>query len=72
MSGGSWDYLYQKLFDAGLRLKKEPDQLRQKLGNHLLVVGEAMEAIEWVDSMDWGPGDEIPAIKKALAIKEQA
>jgi len=66
MSGGSWDYFCYKMQDAGERLLREKDPYRRALGEKMLLFADAMHDIEWVDSGDWGPGDEIPAIKKAL------
>lgn len=43
------------------------DPLRAAFGRHLLLVADAMHAVEWVDSCDWGPGDEVEAIKAALS-----
>jgi hypothetical protein len=39
---------------------------RVTLGGLVLSVAAAMHAVEWVDSGDYGPGDEIPTIRAAL------
>ena len=36
---------------------------------HLRVIANAMHAVEWVDSGDYGPGDEVAAI---VAVREHA
>lgn len=66
MSGGSWNYFYCKLEDNADSLKESPDPLRRALGVQMQKMSEAMHAIEWVDSCDWGAGDEIEPIKKCL------
>lgn len=65
MSGGSMDYLYCKLEnDANFRLTT-PE--RKAFAKHLVKVAKALHDIEWVDSGDYGPGDESEAIRDCLA-----
>jgi hypothetical protein len=64
MSGGSMNYLYRKLlwecdFD-------ESTPLRVAFSRHLVKVAAALKAVEWVDSGDWGPGDEDGPILEVL------
>lgn len=66
MSGGSYDYLYSKVEDAADRLRGQNNPLRRAFGVHLKAIAKALHDIEWVDSCDTSPGDEVPAIKKAL------
>ena len=66
MSGGSWDYVTYKFQDVADRLKEEKDTLRRALGGHIELIVKAMRDIEWVDSGDYGPGDEVESIKKVL------
>jgi hypothetical protein len=73
MSGGSYDYAYIRIQDFaeslrlnGTRLSPEALTARQEFKAHLLLVAEAMRAIEWVDSGDYGAGEEIKAIRAAL------
>lgn len=64
MSGGSYDYLYCKVEDMADRIGKfsnTPE--RKRFSEHLRRVAKAMYAIEWVDSCDWGKGDENAAIR---------
>jgi len=62
MSGGSWDYSFTKINDIAERLKDEKSPLRRALGEHLELISDAMKAIEWNDSDDWGPEEERKAI----------
>ena len=59
MSGGSYNYAYQgvEVFVAELR-GRYSDPMRRTLAEHLVKVAAAMRAVEWVDSGDFGPGDE--------------
>lgn len=66
MSGGSWNYLCDKIAEASTRLCESDDQLRVLFGEHLAEVSRAMHAIEWVDSADYSPGDEYDAILSVL------
>ena len=66
MRGGSWDYFYGRLEDVASRLQCERDTLRKAFGSHLKKCANAMRDIEWVDSGDCSPGDEVKAIKAVL------
>ena len=66
MSGGSWDYFYGRLEEVASRLQCERDPLRKAFGSHLQKCAKALHDIEWVDSCDCLPGDEVKAIKAAL------
>lgn len=63
MSGGSYQYAYSRLadfiFDFALRANTPQ---RKAFLKHLEKVKKAMHDIEWVDSSDYGPGDENDAI----------
>lgn len=67
MSGGSWDYLYSRVADAASRLAEDGDPKRAILAPHVERLAKALRAIEWVDSGDYGPGDEYAAIDAFLA-----
>lgn len=71
MSGGSWDYLTFKMDEAASNLKLEKDPLRRAFGKKMELFAKAMYDIEWVDSGDKSPGDELPAIKKALGAEHK-
>lgn len=66
MSGGSWDYFYSRLDEIALRLLHEnhssEPELRRALGRLLRKVVTALHDIEWVDSCDYGKGDEREAL----------
>lgn len=66
MSGGSYDYAYTKASDMADQLKRSEIPLRRIFGRHLEKVAQAMHDIEWVDSGDYGTGDELEAIQKVL------
>lgn len=64
MSGGSMNYLYSKLeYEAEFR-KDTPE--RKAFAKHLKLVAKALHDIEWVDSGDYGPGDDTDAIRACL------
>lgn len=64
MSGGSMDYLYQRVRDASFG-RHTPE--RVAFAAHLELVAKALHDIEWVDSCDYGPGDESAAIRACVA-----
>ena len=67
MSGGSWDYFCYNLDQVADRLICEKgNALRIAFGRHLKLCAEAMKSIEWVDSGDYGNGDDEDDIRKAL------
>lgn len=66
MSGGSWDYFSHRLEEVAIRLKCDKKPNRRALGNMLLKASKALHDIEWVDSDDYGPGDDDAAIMEAL------
>lgn len=70
MSGGSYDYLYCKVEEMADRIGNSPE--RQRFAEHMRRVAKAMHAIEWVDSCDWGKGDEIEAIRAVFDPKANA
>ena len=63
MSGGSMNYLYSRLDDATF-LTNTPE--RKAFAKHLRLVANALHDIEWVDSSDYGLGDENEAIRACL------
>ena len=66
MSGGSMDYVYRKVEDAcGAFQSTNPH--REAFKSLLWNVARALRSIEWVDSGDWGPGDEIEAIEACIS-----
>lgn len=65
MSGGSMNYLYSRLeYEASFRMDT-PE--RRAFSKHLKLVAKALHDIEWVDSGDYGPGDENEAIRACLS-----
>lgn len=68
MSGGSWDYLCFRMFDAADMLINEKCEYRRVFGKILDKYADAMKAIEWVDSGDCSTPHDIDAIKEALGV----
>lgn len=66
MSGGSWDYFYYKLEEVAEKLSWQDNPLRKAMGKKLKEAAAALHDIEWVDSSDYGEGDDVKAIKKFL------
>ena len=65
MSGGSWGYVYLKIEEAAQDLMYSSDPMRRALGKKLMPFAKALHDIEWVDSMDYGEGADVEAIKAA-------
>jgi hypothetical protein len=67
VSGGSYQYAYGKL-DAFIdEMNSRPTTpTRKAFAAHLQLVSQAMHDVEWVDSADYGYGDENAAIAKCL------
>lgn len=63
MSGGSMYYLYRKVEDAEFE-QDTPE--RKRFAEHLQKVAKALHDIEWVDSCDYGLGDEDEAIRACV------
>ena len=68
MSGGSMDYLYSKV-EHGATFPARTVE-RMAFAKHLKLVAKALHDIEWVDSGDYGPGDESEAIRACLSSAE--
>lgn len=68
MSGGSYDYAYSKVQDMAHALRgQSTNPLRAAFAEHLHKVAKAMHAIEWVDSCDYGKGEDDEHIRACLA-----
>jgi hypothetical protein len=64
MSGGSMNYLYSTIRDNA---RFETNTVERKaFAKHLELVVKALHDIEWVDSSDYGTGDENEAIRACL------
>ena len=64
MSGGSMDYLYQRVESDARFHRNTP--ARVAFAKHLELVCKALHDIEWVDSGDYAPGDEDASIRACL------
>lgn len=65
MSGGSMNYAFLHVQEAALRIKCNTDH-RARFRAHLSLVVEALRAIEWTDSDDGSPEDEVKAIERVF------
>src|SRR5438105_3154618 len=63
MSGGSYNYFYSQLEQMKMR---PSTPLRRAFIEHLKLIATALHDIEWVDSGDYGDGDEDAAIRACL------
>lgn len=67
MSGGSYDYRFEHIERLAYEIRKQTsDPKRRAFADLLDLCAKAAHDIEWVDSGDYGRGDEIPAIEAAL------
>lgn len=68
MSGGSLDYAQYKLDEiAEMVAARATTALHRAFAAHLVAVGKALHDLEWVWSCDYGPGDEVEAIRAVVA-----
>jgi hypothetical protein len=65
MSGGSMNYFSSRLLDEATFREHTPQ--RRAFAAHLVKIAKALHDIEWVDSCDYGQGDENAAIEACLA-----
>lgn len=64
MSGGSMNYLYSRIESDANFCTDTP--MRKAFAAHLMKVTRALHDIEWVDSGDYGPGDDVDAIRECI------
>lgn len=67
MSGGSYGYIFNRIHDIDIR-DTQRDPKRAAFQKLLTLVADAMHDIEWVDSGDYGYGDEHKAIDACFAM----
>lgn len=68
MSGGSYDYACFKVENMAESLRHTNEDPRRAAFKKLLtLVADAMHDIEWVDSCDYGKGDDHAAIDACFA-----
>lgn len=65
MSGGSYNYAYKRMMEVADEIRPL-SPLRKAFKTHLRKVAQACQDIEWVDSSDFGEGDENAAIAMCL------
>lgn len=68
MSGGSYNYAYRHIEEMAESIENSSknDALRLAFAKHLRLIAKACHDIEWVDSGDYGQGDEVAAITATL------
>ncbi len=73
MSGGSLEYVYQRVADAADMVEtKATTDLHREFAAHLELVAKALKALEWMLSDDTSPGDEVAAIEAVLPRSKDA
>ena len=58
------NYLYSKIEYEATFAQNTPE--RRAFARHVLLVAKALHDIEWVDSGDYGPGDDTDAIRACI------
>lgn len=73
MSGGSLDYVYERVERAAELVLAEgrDDLLIRAFGEHLKKVAKALHDLEWVWSGDKSPGDETAAIQAVIGKQDE-
>jgi len=66
MSGGSYNYAFQYVENFIAELDAQTPE-RRAFKDHLELVRQAMHDIEWVDSCDYGRGQENDAILRCVS-----
>lgn len=67
MSGGSLDYVYDKVEDAAGNVRGRGTRSEHfAFADHLEKVAKALHDFEWMLSSDTSPGSEIPAIMEVI------
>ena len=68
MSGGAYDYITFKFMEMADTLRHtDTDPRRAAFAKLLKLVAKATHDIEWVDSCDYGPGDDHASIDAVFA-----
>lgn len=67
MSGGSLNYVYAQVEDAAHSVAmRAQTPLHRAFAAHLMKVADALHDIEWLFSADYGPGQEVEAIRAVV------
>jgi hypothetical protein len=67
MSGGSLDYVYNKVEDVAQQIAGRAETPEQHaFAAHLLKVSKALHDLEWVWSCDYSQGQEVEAIMACI------
>ncbi len=71
MSGGSYDYLGDKMEHAARKLlSKDQCAYRRAFGDLMRRCALAMRDVEWVDSDDYGIGDDEESIMECIRFSD--
>ena len=68
MSGGSLDYIYFKVEEAGLQIKRQcrDNPTLKAFGDHMIKMAAALKAVEWYISEDSSLEKAEEAIKQVM------
>lgn len=67
MSGGSLNYVYHQVEDAARDIAvRAQTPLHRAFAAHMMKVSKALYDIEWLFSGDYGPGQEVEAIRAVV------
>ena len=67
MSGGAYDYSYYHVLNIARDIETKNNTRRKAFKKLLSLVADALHDIEWVDSGDFGVGDEHKAIDSCFS-----
>lgn len=72
MSGGSLNYAYSQVENIAYDLlSRSETNLHRSLAAHLMKCAKALHDVEWVLSCDYGPGDEVDAIRAVISRSDE-
>lgn len=69
MSGGSYEYFHYRIEEVAkeIAMRHSRSAPHRAFAALLMKVAKAMHDVEWVDSGDMGPGDDLEAIQACLS-----
>jgi hypothetical protein len=68
MSGGSWDYVCDKIDEAASRLITSDCPYRRQIGDRLRPFAKVLHDIEWADSFDYSQDQAMHSMLEFLKI----
>ena len=72
MSGGAYDYSYYHVLNIARDIETKNNTRRKAFKKLLSLVADALHDIEWVDSGDFGDGDDNKAIDACFSYCKKA